>query len=158
MKNTPLFPYSFRRPGWILVILGMLLAISSMLAPTLGELFEVRIPALVAEGFMDDRRDWLVVIENNLLDESIAFLVILGGLLVCFSREKQEDEFIAQLRLDALLWATYINYGLLLVALFTVYDVSFFYIMIANLFTLLFMFYIRFRYLLMITRKQIDHA
>ena len=158
MKTTPLFPYSFRRPGWVLVTLGMLTAILPILFPTLGDLFDARIPALVAEGFMDDRRDWLVIIENNLQDESIAFLVILGGLLVCFSQEKQEDEFIARLRLDALLWATYINYGLLLVALFTVYELSFFYIMVANLFTLLFMFYIRFRYLLMITRKQIDHA
>ena len=149
MKTTPLFPYSFRRPGWVLVTLGMLTAILPILFPTLGDLFDARIPALVAEGFMDDRRDWLVIIENNLQDESIAFLVILGGLLA---------SVLGVAAVAALLWATYINYGLLLVALFTVYELSFFYIMVANLFTLLFMFYIRFRYLLMITRKQIDHA
>lgn len=158
MNTTPLFPHAYRIPGWILFNLGILLAILPIFIPAIGELLDARMPALVAEGIMDNRRNWLVMIENNLQDELIAFLVILGGVLVCFSREKHEDEYIARLRLDALLWATYINYGLLLIALFTVYEMSFFYIMVANLFTLLFMFYIRFRYLLMITRKQIDHA
>ena len=44
-------------------------------------------------------------------------LVVVGLLMVAFSKEKIEDEQITQLRLDALQWAIYFNYFVLIISL-----------------------------------------
>ena len=84
--------------------------------------------------------------ENNILNEIMGALIIVSGLLVAFSKEKVEDEYIAKTRLESLVWATYLNYGILLIALLFVYDLSFFWVMIFNMFTLLLFFIVRFNY------------
>jgi hypothetical protein len=45
-----------------------------------------------------------------------------------------------------LVWATYVNYGVLLLAFIFVYDLSFLWIMIFNMFTILAFFIIRFNW------------
>ena len=49
-----------------------------------------------------------------------------GALLVSFSKEKNEDEFITEIRLSSLLWAVCVSYTLLLVAFLFVYGSPFF--------------------------------
>jgi len=44
-------------------------------------------------------------------------MVLVGLFLIAFSKEKIEDEQIAQLRLDSLRWAIYLNYAILLFSL-----------------------------------------
>jgi fatty acid desaturase len=68
--------------------------------------------------------------------------------LVGFSKEKEEDEFIRELRLSSLLWAVLISYALLLLAFLTIYGFAFFSVMVYNMFTVLVIFIIRFHYLL----------
>jgi hypothetical protein len=85
--------------------------------------------------------------EQNLLDEILGGLVILGSMMVAFSKEKVEDEYIAKIRLDSLAWAVYFNQGLLFLSLFFVYGMSFLWVMIFNLFTLTWFFIARFNWL-----------
>ncbi|MEG2612619.1 MAG: hypothetical protein RR971_03920, partial [Alistipes sp.] len=79
----------------------------------------------------------------------------LGTIFVSCSREKIEDELIAKLRLDSLLIALYVNYGLLIVAALTVYDIDFLNIMLYNLFTTPLLFFILFRFKLWLLRKEV---
>src|SRR5450631_38642 len=44
-------------------------------------------------------------------------LMVIGLILVAFSKEKIEDEQISRLRLDSLQWAIYLNYLLLITSL-----------------------------------------
>ena len=44
-------------------------------------------------------------------------LMLVGLIIVAFSKEKIEDEQISQLRLDSVQWALYLNYVLLIVSL-----------------------------------------
>ncbi|MBT8321463.1 MAG: hypothetical protein KJO90_07325, partial [Eudoraea sp.] len=81
---------------------------------------------------------------NNILNEILAILVILSGLLVAFSREKDEDELITKIRLESLVWATYWNYGILILAFLFLYDLTFYWVMVFNMFTILYLFIIRF--------------
>lgn len=87
-------------------------------------------------------------VENNILDEIASVLIVLGALLVVFSKEKNEDEFIASLRLNALSWAVFVNYAVLFVGIIFVFDVPFFWILVFNMFTILFIFIARFYWLL----------
>lgn len=53
---------------------------------------------------------------------------------------------IRQLRLGALQWSVYINYGLLTLAIVLLYDGAFFQVMVYTMFTILLVFIGRFRW------------
>ncbi len=151
--NTPLFPAHYRKIGWLLFLPGLALGIPSVFLDWNPGFLSMRIPALAADYIFNTDRSWFVMIKNNLMDELASLIMIVGALLVCFSREVQEDEYISQIRLNALLWAVYINYAFLAVTIVLIFEMSFLYVMIFNFFTLLIIFYIRYHWLLMKSRK-----
>ena len=51
---------------------------------------------------------------NNIADEIASILLIIGGILVAFSKTKDEDEYISKIRMESLIWATYVNYFILI--------------------------------------------
>lgn len=95
---------------------------------------------------------------NNISDEVASILIVIGGLLVGFSKTKDEDEFISKIRMESLIWATYVNYVILLLAVLFVFDMPFFSVLIYNMFTVLFIFIFRFHFLLFKSKKQLRYA
>ncbi len=87
-------------------------------------------------------------IEENLSEELLFLVYMAGALFVGFSKEKNEDEFIAKIRLESLMWATYIHYGLLTLSVIFIYGWGFLTIMMYNMFVLLIIFIIRFNFIL----------
>jgi membrane protein YdbS with pleckstrin-like domain len=67
-------------------------------------------------------------------------LMILGGLLVGFSKEKQEDELIVALRERSLVWAMIVGYFVLIFLYLFIYGYAFLYVMrfIVDLFLILY--------------------
>tara|TARA_R110002049_G_scaffold175107_1_gene342413 strand:- start:6135 stop:6551 length:417 start_codon:yes stop_codon:yes gene_type:complete len=129
MKTNYLLPNKYKIFGWILFITGI---ISGIVLQMDQENFNFNfIP-----GFA-----------YNFLDEIISSLIIIGGLLVGFTKEKIEDEFIYKLRNDSLVWAIILNYAILLVTVIFIYDGNFFTVLIYNMFTPLIFFIIRFNFL-----------
>src|SRR5438034_604935 len=63
---------------------------------------------------------------TNITNTIVGAGFLIGALLVSFSKEKNEDEFIAEIRLSSLLWAVCVSYTLLLVAFLFVYGSPFF--------------------------------
>jgi FlaA1/EpsC-like NDP-sugar epimerase len=86
--------------------------------------------------------------KNNLTDELALSIVLLGSLIMCFSAEKQEDEFIRHTRLQSIQWAVLINYAVLLMAVWLVYNENFWYVMILSMLTIPFIFLLRFHWVL----------
>lgn len=156
MQIHLLLPHHTRRFGWAVLLPGIILGSLNMFFDWTPEVLNLRVPALVADQIFEPGRSWFRVISNNIIDELAAILIILGGLAVCFSKERYEDEYISSIRLNALMWAVYVHYALLTISLVLVYELSFFYIMIFNFFTLLFIFYSRFRWLLSRNSKSQD--
>ena len=117
--KTLLFPHRFQKVGWIIFALAALLGIY-----------------IIAIDF-----------ESSYVMNNIAIVgIVVGGILATCSKEKVEDEMIQQLRLNALLIALYINYALLIVCTLLVYDFTFLHVMIYNMFTILLIFMVVFRY------------
>ena len=85
-------------------------------------------------------------IENGFLDEIFTFIIIVSGIVNSFSREKVEDELISKIRMESLVLSLYINYGLLLLSNFLIYELSYFYVMVFHLFTILLFFNLIFKY------------
>ena len=85
-------------------------------------------------------------VQNNMLNELLGMSIIIGAILVSFSKEKSEDEYITKIRLESLVWAVYISYGILFISFILFYDTTFFLAMIINMFTVLLFFIIRFNW------------
>ena len=69
-----------------------------------------------------------------------------GAILATCSQEKIEDEMVRQIRLNSLLVALYVNYAVLIVCSLLVYDLDFLLVMMYNMFTMLLIFMVVFRY------------
>ena len=87
-----------------------------------------------------------------------AVLLIAGSLLAACSRERQEDEYIGQIRLDSLLWALYAYSALLALAFVLVSGSAFFTVMTYALFAPLLLFMLRFHLALRSGAKAAAHA
>ncbi|MVM31943.1 hypothetical protein GO755_17975 [Spirosoma sp. HMF4905] len=149
MKTKWLFPHRFRFIGWIIFIPSAILGLAAMyyeldIISLIKELlFNAKPPTgtLTLEGFFSAG-------SQNMTDEIAGVGTIVGLLFIAFSREKVEDEMIGQLRLEALQWSVYANYIILAIAILTLYDNAFFNVMVYNMFTVLVVFIIRFRWLI----------
>ncbi len=104
----------------------------------------------VDNGIFDNNR-------QDLTDELTLTGLIVGLLFIAFSREKQEDEFINKIRLESLQWAVLINYILLLIATWVVYNFSYIDVMMYNMLTVLLIFIVRFHILLWKNNYSANH-
>ena len=154
MKSNYLFPNRFKKIGWFLFIPGLLLGIVFLISQSDISFFDVKVFSVVEQAIFNDTV-FFSFTENNILDEIAGLLIIIGALLIAFSKEKLEDEFIAKIRLESLVWATYVNYAILLLSIIFIYDLMFFWVLVFNMFTILIFFIIRFNWVLNKTKNQI---
>lgn len=156
MKTKLLFPNKFKKIGWIILIPSSVLGLLIMFFDLEIGFLDVKVLAIISDKFTNSI-NFFSLIKNNITDEIIGISFIIGAILVAFSKEKYEDEFIAKIRLESLVWATYTNYLILILCILFVYDLSFFTVMVFNMFTILIFFIIRFYYMLFRSNKSISH-
>ena len=145
MKVNYLFPSKFKKIGWLIFVPSVIIGLFILVLDFEPEFLTFSVFSIYVDEFFGDNH-FFGFAENNLLNEIIGILVIISSLLVAFSKEKVEDEFISKIRLESLVWAVYVNYGILLISFLLVYDFSFLWIMIFNMFTVLLFFIIRFHW------------
>lgn len=157
MKSVLLLPNKFKKAGWLVLALTTLIFIIYLITDY-GNPIRVKVFALLNTYILsDDKQPFFTFIKTDISFTLFCSLYLIGGILVAFSREKEEDEYIASLRLNAFLWALIINYLILLFTLLFIYGIAFLYIMTANMFTILFIFILRFHYLLLKSKKSAFH-
>ena len=156
MKTKLLLPHKFKKPGWILLIPTTLFGLYIIFSDFEFDFLNARVFTLYSNEILGESVT-MGFVKTNLTLTVTGIIFIISAFFVAFSREKTEDEFIARIRLESLLWATYINYGILLFCFLFFYDFGFFYVMIFNMFTILLIFIIRFQYLLYRAKKSLSH-
>jgi len=148
MKTNFLFPNVLKKPSLILLVLSF---IGLIFVLNFNDNEAVQLQAKVFalmndEGFKGPFYfSWT---KNNILDELVMLLFIASGLVFAFSKEKTEDEMVAKIRVESLVWATYLNYGILAFCILFIYGLPFLNVMMYNMFTLLVFFIIRFHWML----------
>ncbi|HZY38760.1 MAG TPA: hypothetical protein VFE53_19005 [Mucilaginibacter sp.] len=138
MKTRFLFPHKWRIAGLLLLLLAALIIADSCF--TKGYFDPSTDPG---EMFFGMRLSGNMAIAVN---DTEYLSVIIGLLLVGFSKEKIEDEQIAQLRLDSLQWSVYFNYSLLIICIILINGIGFLQVMVYNIMSQLLFFIIRFRW------------
>lgn len=138
MKKLLLFPHAFRKVGYTLILPFLMLGIAYMgwdyTISWLDYNPQLHIPVSLGN--------------TNFTDELASIGLITSLLFIAFSKEKIEDEAIQFFRLEALQWAVYANYLVLILAIIFCYNGLFFTVMTINLFTVLIIFIARFRFVL----------
>ncbi|MCK9447974.1 MAG: hypothetical protein M0Q41_03250 [Bacteroidales bacterium] len=142
-----LLPHSVKKFGWILLIPATLAGIFLIINGFDSFVLKAKVFAFFNKEILSANPSfgW---IRTNITQTLVGVLFLIGALLVGFSKEKQEDEFIASLRLSSLLWAVLVNYTLLLLAFLFVYGLAFLDVMLYNMFTILVIFIFRFHFVL----------
>ena len=147
MTKKLLLPHRYKKIGWCLLVPATLLGIVLALNDFNSEWLHTKVFALFLSESINGSKSF-TFIDADITNTVVGVMFIAGALLVGFSKEQTEDEFIAELRLSSLLWAVWVNYGLLLFAFLFIYGTAFLNVMLYNMFTVLIIFIIRFHYIL----------
>lgn len=153
MSKKLLFPHSFKKVGWVLLIPSFILIIIFS-SDVLHLELQTTVFAIFNDKFFGESQNFQFIVVD-IFPTIVGICFIVGGLFVAFSKLKVEDEYISELRLSSLLWAVYANYVLLLIAFIFVYNMSFLTVMLYNMFTILIIFIIHFHFILYRNTKQI---
>lgn len=152
MKTHFLFPNKFKTLGWILFVPSLILFLLQLL-----EVFpiddgtsflNVKTIAIYNDLWLFNEKGFFKIISNNISDEIITICIIIGGLLIAFSKLKNEDEMISKIRYESLVWATYFNYAIFIFCTLFIFGMVYLNVLYLNIFTLLLFFIIRFHYMI----------
>lgn len=155
MIRKLLLPNKYKIIGWFVVIPATIFGIILMITDFEGMPLNAKVFALLNSEILG-KSQFFTFINTNITNTVVGIFFILGALLVGFTKEKNEDEFIANLRQSSLLWAVLINYILLLFSFAFIYGTAFLNIMLYNMFTVLIIFIARFNYVLYRTSKSMS--
>ena len=132
-------------------------------APFFGSEIESRwkatVPALLDQSSASESGEFVLMswVENDLSNELMLTLMLVGTYFIAFAKIKDEDEFSYQLRMEAMTTSHLLNGILLLLANWLFYDGIFLYVLIWGLFSFLLIFSIVFALKIRKFRKELSH-
>ncbi|RWX00003.1 hypothetical protein [Flavobacterium cerinum] len=150
MKTNYLFPHRLKSISGVLFIISFITLVVFYSVPELNELqLNATVFAIIADadnGKIFNGITFFGCIENSIADELLVLIVLTSGIIYAFSKEKNEDEMVASIRLQSLAWATIINYALILLSYLFVYGFIFLNVLMAVMFSQLLIFILLFRF------------
>ena len=156
MKLNYLFPNKYKKIGWLIFIPSAIIGLTTLIFELEPNSLDFNIPAIFINKLFGDKH-FIGIVNNNILNEILGVLIILSSLLVAFSKEESEDEYISKIRLESLVWAVYFNYAILLISFVLIFDLAFLWVMIFNMFTILLFFIIRFNWQISKLKKIVHY-
>lgn len=155
MTTKLLLPNRYKTIGWFILVPATIFGLILCYYDFGADWLSARVFAIATDGTFSNYK-FFSLTNVNITNTVIGALFIIGAMLVSFSKEKQEDEFIAELRLSSLLWAVCVSYILLLLAFIFVYGSPFLNVMVYNMFTVLIIFIVRFNFILYRNAKTVS--
>ena len=146
MKTNYLFPHRYKWVSGVLFVIAFVLLTFLFVYTDYEDSPEFTVTVFaIADGFLDGNI-FFKAVENSIIDEFLMLIVIVAGLVFAFSREKQEDEMVAAIRLNSLAWATIINYLIILFCYLFIYGTPFLNVLMGAMLSQLVIFIVLFRY------------
>ncbi len=149
MNTLQLFPNHFKKIGWFIFIPSLILGILSL--TDVFDFPDVTLPVFYNSGFplSNEESGFFKNTEIDFLPNLFGMLIIIGGIMVGFSKEKIEDEYISSLRLKSVFWSLIVTYFIVMLLFLTIFGSLFFTAMILIMFLPLVLYVFRFNYLLL---------
>ena len=148
MKTNYLLPHSFKKIGYCLVIPFLIMGIYCLIDP---DILPLSVSSSVFGFIYNDNligpTKFLGITKtDSILDEIAIIGLTISLIFIAFSKEKDEDEYIMQIRLRTLIWAIIFTYFVLILATIFIYGISFLSFSFINYFTVLILFIIKFQW------------
>jgi hypothetical protein len=142
--NSFLLPACFRKIGWIMS-LPLVAILTFYLLGFMGYTKASTTWNFFEEMFTTSSWRLFGILAGGKIILAICMMLLVVGLLfIAFSKEKMEDEYIAKLRGDSLIWSVIVNSILLLLSFLLVYGEGFLFVLFLNLYLLLILFIIKY--------------
>ena len=140
-----LFDNKYKKISGLVFYLTTIIGLYLLITDKILDLFTLNVYSLFSESFSDLTYGggW---IENGLGDEIFTTIIIISGLINSFCKEKIEDELISKIRLESLTMSLFISYSLVIISTFLIYNLSYMYVLVFNLFIIQLLFNLIFRY------------
>ena len=140
-----LFDNKYKKISGLVFYLTSIIGLYLLITDKIFDLFTLNVYSLFSESISDLTYGggW---IENGLGDEIFTTIIIISGLINSFSKEKIEDELISKIRLESLTMSLIISYSLVIISTILIYNLSYMYVLVFNLFFILLLFNLIFRY------------
>ena len=95
MKVKYLLPYRFKKIGWAILVPAAILGIIYIFFQDEPSFFDFNVPAIWVDEIWK-REKVFGFTNNNIFNEIVGVLTIIGLLIVAFAKEKTEDEYISK--------------------------------------------------------------
>ena len=151
MKKSYLLPVGFKKVGlWMVVpfLVLCVLCLCGVMDNVNLSVLTTKMPALV------DYSGWFTTNETNLIDE-IAMLGLLASLVfIALSREQDEDEMTAHIRMQSFVWSTWATSIVLALGILFVYDLEVLTFMFLAMYLYLMLYIVKFNLAMHRERKE----
>ena len=140
-----LFDNKYKKISGLVFYLTSIIGLYLLITDIIFDLFTLNVYSLFSESISDLTYGggW---IENGLGDEIFTTIIIISGLINSFCKEKIEDELISKIRLGSLIMSLFISYGLVILSTFLIYNLSYMYVLVFNLFLIILLFNLVFKF------------
>ena len=150
-KLSYLLPRSFRFMGYMFTIAGTILGIMRFYFGFKPDMLDQKVFAVYSVYL---KTKTLKIESNQLIEEIVGLLVILGLFMIAFAREKNENPQVSSIRLKAFFISFYLNAIFLIASIIFTFGLAFIYMTVLNLILPLSLYIIAFRILVSIERNK----
>ena len=145
MKQNYLLPHGFKRVGLIMLVPFLTACIWLLCGPCEGDWFLVDVPALFTLDIASTS-EWFGMTATDPVNEICMIGLLVSLVFIALSKEKDEDEMTAVVRMQSFVWSFWCTAILMLVAILFVYDLAFMYFAFASVFVCFNMYICKFNY------------
>ena len=140
-----LLPHGFKRVGLIMLVPFLAACIWLLCGPCEGDWFLVDVPALFTLD-LASTSEWFGMAATDPVNEICMLGLLVSLVFLALSKEKDEDEMTAVVRMQSFVWSFWCTAILILVAILFVYDLAFMYFAFASIFVCFIMYICKFNY------------
>jgi len=150
IKHIFLFPRYFKIPGILFFAAGLAVTFVRFALEIKPDFLDFKVFAMYSQ-YIDTK--YFKMVDNNFGEEAAILLILCGLFLFAFSKEKEESEFIEDLRYKAMAQSFVTGFVFLVGAVFFTYGLAFIYMLVLNIVVPLAGFIVLFQFYLYRSRK-----
>ena len=145
MKKNYLLSHNFKLIGMIMLVPFLVACIWLLLGPGEAEWFTVNVPALFTLD-LASTSEWFGMTVTDPVNEISMLGLLVSLVFIALSKEKDEDEMTAVVRMQSFVWSFWCTAVIMLIAILFVYDYAFLLFAFASMFVCFILYTCKFNY------------
>lgn len=153
--NNYLLPYRFKRIGLFLFVPFCAACLWLLVSGELDcSLLKIPVLSLFYEGFLDEGRKFFRIVENDPINEIAMLGLLVSMCMIALSRERDEDEMTAHVRMQSFVWSFWVSAGVTAFGILFLYEMAFLYFAFIAVFLVFLLFIMKFNFTMHKIRRE----